>query len=363
MSKRDEILPLFPLKVRDLLSAAEIDFDKLSEIRLRVNQPVMLRTGQGGEMFLAERAKAPLRVTAQDIRDTVELISRHSLYAFEEDVKRGFLTVPGGHRVGIAGRVVLDGERVAALRNISFLNIRVSHEVRGCAEEFLPYIIKRTVMNCSSATPYGCDSPEDDYGHRTRRQGVTPCGCDFSEQRRKSNADGGIVTEGKKNLSDTCHTLILSGPGGGKTTLLRDLVRLLSYAGKNVSVIDERSEIAACYQGVPENDLGPRTDVLDGCPKAVGCRMALRSLAPDILAVDELGGREDLEALSEVTACGCRILATIHANGLEDLRAKPLFKEMREQKTFERFLVRIPAVPVGHRGAWRVADEAGAWIL
>lgn len=315
MSKRDEILPLFPLRIRELLAAADIDFAALREIRLRVNQPLMLRSGARGEKCLYQKtsdpaSETPYLVTPQDVRDTMELISRHSLYAFEEDVKRGFLTVPGGHRIGIAGRVVMDGGRVAALRNISFLNIRVSHQVPGCAEAFLPFIC----------------------GHY----------------------------EGEETF-DICHTLILSGPGGGKTTLLRDIVRLLSYAGKNVSVIDERSEIAGCYQGVPENDLGPRTDVLDGCPKSVGCRMALRSLAPDVLAVDEPGGREDFEALAEVMACGCRIIATMHANGIEDLQAKSFYRELWERKTFERFLVRDPAVPVGKKKAWRVADKNGVW--
>ena len=138
--------------------------------------------------------------------------------------------------------------------------------------------------------------------------------------------------------------LILSPPCCGKTTLLRDLVRKISdgcgyMEGKTVGIVDERSEIAACFQGIAQNDVGMRSDVLDGCPKAQGMMMLIRSMAPQVLAVDEIGGREDLEALRYAAGCGCSLIATAHGTSYQDVEAKPAFRELFRDRLFERILV------------------------
>ena len=214
----------------------------------------------------------------------MEYVSNYSMYAYESQLRQGYITIRGGHRVGIAGKVVLENGRVKTITEIGMINIRFAREYIGCSKKIMPY--------------------------------VTECG----------------------NLLST---LIISPPGGGKTTLLRDMIREMASEkeGKTVGVVDERSEIAACYLGVPQNDLGVTTDVLDGCPKAEGMLMLLRSMAPDVIAVDEIGTKEDMQAICQVANCGCKILATIHGTSIEEIRDKPFLKEIIGLNIFQRFLV------------------------
>ena len=216
------------------------------------------------------------------MNDTLECICNHSLYAYEDEIRQGFITVCGGHRVGVAGKIILDGTRIKCIRHISFLNIRVAHEIKGCSGDVLPYI----------------------YG------------------------DGKLM-----------NTLIVSAPCHGKTTLLRDIIRVVSDGGMTVGVVDERSEIAACYKGVPQNDVGMRTDVLDCCPKASGMMMLVRTMAPDLIAVDEIGGQQDVDAIFGVINCGCRLLATAHGYSMDDVRDRAGIRRLVENRVFERYVV------------------------
>ena len=188
--------------------------------------------------------------------------------------------------MGIAGKAVTEGSGLRTIRDISSLNIRLAHEKPGCGDPVLPWLY---------------------------------------ENGRLQN------------------TLILSPPGAGKTTLLRDVVRQVSNGnrygpGLQTAVVDERSELGACFKGVPQCDLGMRTDVMDGCPKALGMVMMIRSMAPGAVAVDEIGDREDLEALRYVMKCGCRILATVHGSSPEDLKKKPVLAEMVREGMFSRYV-------------------------
>lgn len=285
MESDREWVRMFGVKLRETFEQLPVEFEKLQEIRLRAGQPVYLwygnreytMTADGG---LAESGKlgqaggrsvSPRIVGEKELRETVECMGNYSLYAFEDEIRQGFLTVRGGHRVGLAGKAVMENGNLKTLKYISALNVRFAHQIKGCGEKVLPFL--------------------------------------FEEER-------------------LCHSLLISPPRGGKTTLLRDLVRLLSdgtgtVPGRNVGVVDERGEIGACYQGIPQNDLGARTDVLDCCPKALGMMMLIRSMAPQVVAVDEIGSREDLEAVEYAAGCGCAVLATAHGGSLEEILGKP----------------------------------------
>jgi stage III sporulation protein AA len=213
-------------------------------------------------------------------------ISNYSLYAYKEEIKQGYITIEGGHRVGVAGQTVLVDGKIAGISPITFLNIRIAHEKCGCAKKILPLI-------------------------------------------RQKNS--------------IYNTLILSMPGAGKTTLLRDSIRALSNGEAygirlKVCVVDERSEIAASFHGVPQNDMGPRTDVMDGCGKAEGMQLLIRSMSPQIIAVDELGAESDFYAVEQALNCGSRVLGTIHAGNMKELSEKPYLKRWMERRLFQRFI-------------------------
>lgn len=292
MLKGAQIAGLFAENIRSRLKVEPLDYEKLYEIRLRAARPVLV-VYQGKEWFLGERGglkkeeKKSYTAKAEDIRETLEYVAGYSLYAFEEELRQGFLTIQGGHRVGVAGKVVMEGGKVQSMADISFLNLRLAHEKKGCADPVMPWI---------------------------RREG------------------------------DIFDTLIVSPPRCGKTTLLRDMIRQISngnsqYPGYTVGVVDERSELAGCWRGIPQNDLGIRTDVLDACKKAEGMLMLLRSMAPQVVAVDELGPYEDIQGIESVIHCGCRLLATMHGNSLEDIRRRPLMERLWKERIFSRYLV------------------------
>lgn len=233
------------------------------------------------------RGQEPYLVTREDLKETLEYVSGYSLYAYEDEIRQGYMSVQGGHRVGVTGKVILDGDQIRGMKYISCINLRLAHEIRGCADPVMGYI-------------------------------------------RKENW--------------TAHTLLISPPRCGKTTLLRDMIRQLSNGfgkipGVTVGVVDERSELAGCYQGIPQNDLGIRTDVLDGCPKAHGMQMLIRSMSPSVVAVDELGREEDFKAVESVIYSGCKLIATAHGASLEEIFSTPFFGRLRKMKVFERYIL------------------------
>lgn len=270
----------------------------LEEIRLRAERPVQLVSARR-EGFLTEAgelvhdaAGAPA-LRAEEIVETARRASRHSVYAFEEELRQGFLTLPGGHRVGLVGRCVVEGGRVRTIDPVSGLNFRLHRQVTGPARPLLPHL----------ASPF----PPYVYS-----------------------------------------TLIISPPGAGKTTLLRDLTRLLSdgegwgpgaIPPRKIVVVDERSEIAGCWLGVPQLSVGSRTDVLDRCPKAEGIMMALRGMAPDVVVTDEIGRPEDLLALEEAQNAGVAVLATAHGVSWEEVISRPALRDLRDYPYFDRVVL------------------------
>lgn len=270
------IIQLFPEKQRGFWKQAAAFQEDIQEIRLRAGRPIVILMG-GRELFLdgnghfSDSLSRAVCAFPEELEGLLGHICHYSFYAFEDELRQGFITVKGGHRVGVAGQAVLENDgHIRTIKNISFINIRISHEVKGAADGVLPRMYD----------------------------------------------DGELKS-----------ALILSPPGCGKTTLLRDLIRQISDgneygAGLTVGVVDERSELAGSYCGIPQNDLGMRTDVLDACPKATGMLLLLRSMSPRVIAIDELGSREELEQLKSAAACGCQILATAHGENLEDLERR-----------------------------------------
>jgi stage III sporulation protein AA len=218
-------------------------------------------------------------------------MSEYSLYARDEELRRGYLALPGGHRAGFAGRVVVEDGRVKLLRDISGITIRIARDVLGAGEPLLSHL----------------------YCQRGKR---------------------------------VRHTLLVSAPQAGKTTMLRDLARLFSDGdegvgrpGFKVGIVDERSELAGCYLGEPQLDVGKRTDVLDGCPKAEGMMMLVRSMSPQIVVTDELGRPEDAHAVEEAVNTGATVLATAHGQSVEELMKRPSLAYLLAHGLFERVVV------------------------
>ena len=282
--RRAQILKILAKSIRRIIEEEVPDTDSLQEIRMRTGQPLRI-TKENRDIPVPE-GKAHI-VTKEEVRETLDYISRYSLYAYENELRQGFLTVEGGHRVGVAGKVIMEKERVKNIQYISSVNIRVSHEVIGCADALPPYITKN---------------------------------------------------------KQVCHTLIISPPGCGKTTLIRDLIRQISdgnqyVKGCSVGVVDERSELGGCHMGIAQNRLGMRTDILDCCPKADGMIMLIRSMTPQVIAVDEIGTREDIHAVEYAMQCGCKLIASVHGLDMDEASKKPVLGELIRKRMFERYVV------------------------
>lgn len=269
------------------------DYEKIYEIRIRTGKPLIFMTNEG-EYFVDNNFKKTrnidnaIKVEKDDINKTVELMSRYSMYAFDEDVKRGFITIRGGHRAGIVGRVVLEKGQVKTIKGITGINIRISRELKGCSHNIMRFIADEKKVN---------------------------------------------------------NTMIISPPAYGKTTILRDIGRNISNSGRNVCFIDERSEIGGGVMGEVRNDLGLRTDVLDGCPKVFGMEMAIRSMSPQVIAVDEIGTEEDVKAMVQAFNSGVSVICTVHGKDIYDIEMKKSLSTIINEKYFDRYVV------LGKRGS------------
>lgn len=280
-ARLDQAAEVLPLALRrKVLALPQGDRAHIEELRLRIGRPLFL-LGPDGEAPLSGT-----EVTAQTLETVLELASRSSVHTVLDQVKNGFVTIPGGHRLGLCGTAVMEGPTLANLRCVSSLCLRIARQFPGLAAEVLPKLWQDDALES---------------------------------------------------------TLILSPPGAGKTTLLRDLVRCLASGlgcpPLRVGLADERGEVAAVAGGVPMLDVGQRCDVMDGCPKAIGMTALLRGMNPQVLAVDEITAPEDVRAMLQAAGCGVRLLATAHGGTLSDLDRRPLYRELMARHIFGRLIL------------------------
>jgi len=292
-----KILQYLPPKISNIINNLKFKLGKeILEIRLRVNQPLQIVTDSKHHYITQNGALTPdssqgYCITGEDIKKAKLILTENSIYALKRQLKQGFITIPGGHRVGFTGEVIFENNEIKTIKNINSLNYRITREVIGSAKK----IVKKI------------------FNFRERR---------------------------------FFNTLIISPPICGKTTLLRDLIRIISYGekstgikGRTVGVVDERSEIAGSYNGIPQNDIGPRTDVLDNCPKAEGMMLLIRSMSPEIIAVDEIGKKDDIKAIREVLNAGVTLITTIHGNSLPSLKLRSDVGGLIKDNLFQRYII------------------------
>lgn len=271
----EDILKYFNNRIREILLENICGKEILEEIRLRNNKPIILKFSEIEKVL-------EFKITTQDILETLEKLCDNSIYSYQTQICEGYITIKGGHRIGITGNVVGDGQRVININYISGLNFRIARQIIGAANKVMPYIV-------------------DD--------------------------------------EKVYNTLIISPPASGKTTILRDIVRQISDINrKTVSVVDERGEIAAMYKGNAQNDMGIRTDVLDNCPKSIGMKMMIRSMSPEVIVADEIGKYEDIEAINYATCSGVKGIFTAHGKNLNDIELNPVLKTLLDNRIFERLI-------------------------
>lgn len=277
----DEIYKILPKEISNIVKQY-LQEDAVQEIRIKSGKPIILNLSYGEKVL-------DYRTTSEDLKFMMAKVSNYSLYAFEEEIKQGYITLKGGHRVGLAGECVISNGEVRTIKNISSLNIRICREIIGSSNK---------IMN--------------------------------------------LIT----NNNRVYNTLIVSPPKCGKTTILRDIAKNISngmykinLSGKKVTIVDERSEIAACYNGVPQMNVGIRTDILDNCLKKSGMIMAIRSLSPEVLICDEIGTKGDLEALNMAFNSGVNVIVTVHGYDIADVYGRAVFKDLIDNCILERIIL------------------------
>lgn len=261
----------------------EEKYKSLEEIRLRADKPLILKFNKKEIIFT-------INTTQEMILQTLQKVCDNSIYSFQGQIREGFITLKGGHRIGITGNCVIENGKVSNINYISSLNFRIAKQIKGCSNKLLKYVLDLENNN--------------------------------------------IYT-----------TLIVSPPGVGKTTILRDLIRKIStgieklnFKGINVGLVDERGEVAAMYKGIPQNDIGLRTDILDNVPKAIGMRMLIRSMAPKVISADEIGNNDEIEPINYAICSGIKGIFTAHGATLEEISINPTLKSLLNLHAFERII-------------------------
>ncbi len=277
----NDILRYFPDKIRVVLENEINNNLVIEEIRIRNSKPIILKLNNSEKII-------NYIVQTEDVLNILQSVCENSIYSYQNQICEGFITIKGGHRIGITGSAVIENNQVKNLNYISNLNFRIARQIIGCSNNII-----KEIINQEENTIY--------------------------------------------------NTLIVSPPGAGKTTLLRDIIRNLSngtekITGKNIGVVDERGEIAAMYKGIPQNDLGIRTDIIENIKKSIGMKMLIRSMAPEIIVADEIGSKEDVQEINYAVCSGIKGIFTAHGNSLEDLKLNPAIAELIEKYIFERLI-------------------------
>lgn len=284
----ERILKYFPIKLENILKQ-EIGekYNILEEIRIRVGKPIVLK-------FNNYEKIVRYQVNRDEILNILQSVCENSIYSYQKQIAEGFVTINGGHRVGISGSCVIENEKVININYINSLNFRISRQILGCSNNILKHIL---------------------------------------------------------NLEENsvCNTLIVSPPGAGKTTLLRDIVRQVSsgirslkFKGIDVGIVDERSEIASLYKGVPQNDIGIKSDVIENVSKSIGIRMLVRSMAPKVIVADEIGGFEDIDVINYAMCSGCKGIFSAHGSNFDDIYLNPVLKKLINSHLFETIIFLNP---------------------
>ena len=290
MTGIETVLEYIPYNIKKLIqefqASDNINFPNIEcieDIRLRANKPLCIKTSKGTEVI-------EYIVSQQEILQTFEKICENSVYSYRKQICDGYITIRGGNRVGIVGSAVVDNGQVININYISSLNFRIAREKLGCSNKII-----EDIVNIEQNTIY--------------------------------------------------NTLIISPPGCGKTTLLRDIIRNISngindlnFKGKTVGIVDERGEIAAMYKGIPQNDIGIRSDVIDNMPKPEAMRILVRSMSPDVIACDEIGSIEDVKAIDYAMCSGVKGIFTAHGKDIEEVNKNSEISKLLQKKVFERII-------------------------
>lgn len=321
--EEQKLLQFFPGKYREEWKRFQVPWEEIQEIRLRVNQPVLVRTKNREYMlhtYNVETHREKLIYKEKDLEEIFRHLCKDSIYAYEEERRQGFMTITGGHRIGITGELVYIENQGYIAKYVRYMNIRIAHQAKGIAEAVMEYLQR----------------------------------------------EGGVY-----------NTLIVSPPGVGKTTLLRDVVRLFSNGdsinndsyemkgeiqrqmgrGMHIGLIDERGEVAGAFRGSATLDCGIRTDVITGGDKKRGTQILVRTFAPQMIAMDEIGTKADADAINFAQVSGCAILATIHGSTMQDVERKTEIASLLQKKQFQRILF-LSCDEMGERYV-RIVDEEG----
>lgn len=297
MSKiSEEVINSLSINLREIIKSISRDNANIEEIRLRSLKPLIVNSNNKDYFYNTRLNKLDLNmdnpyiVSKDDIEQTFQIMCKYSIHSFIDDIKKGFITLRGGHRVGIVGKTIIEDGQVKNIKHISSLNIRISREVLGCSDKVLKHIIK-----------------------------------------------------GKDKINNT---LIISPPQCGKTTLIRDIVRNISngneeflFSGMKVALIDERNEISGSYLGVPQMDVGIRTDIIETCPKDIGIMMLLRSMSPNVIVTDEIGNMDEIKALYTALNGGVSLITTVHGDSIDDIRNRKELSNLLDSELFKKVII------------------------
>ena len=283
----EEIIKYFPPNIAQILNNAIMKNTQIKEeaqeIRIRVERPIIIKLRNLDVMI-------EYKINQSEILQILERICENSIYAYKRQICEGYITIKGGHRIGLTGSAVIENGEIINIKYVTSLNFRIARQVLNCSNKILGQ-----VLNLKEQTIF--------------------------------------------------NTLIVSPPGKGKTTILRDAIRRISngieelnFKGKTCGVVDERGEIAAMYRGIPQNDVGIRTDVIENITKSKGMKILIRTMSPEVIACDEIGTKEDAEAISEALISGVKGIFTMHGSNLEDLKSNPQINKLIEEKKIEKII-------------------------